>query len=84
MFKRSLAPVAAVAVVSGAVVAPANAITVKFNNDNMTCTIEQNDEEANLTKVKEDVNDPSGTSCSDQSEHRRTPAVCPSRGDREG
>lgn len=57
MFKRSLASLAAVAVAvaSGAVVAPANAITVKFNNKNMTCTIEQNDKEVQLTSVARTV-----------------------------
>ncbi len=50
MFKRSLASLAVVAVASGAVVAPANAITVTVNKD--MCTIEQNDEEAKLTKLK--------------------------------
>lgn len=46
MFKRSLASLAAVAVVSGAVVAPANAVTVTVNND--MCTFNLTDEEANF------------------------------------
>lgn len=37
MFKRSLASVAAVAIASGAVVAPANAVTVKVSYDG-SCT----------------------------------------------
>ncbi|CAB0713298.1 hypothetical protein FRC0024_02100 [Corynebacterium diphtheriae] len=49
MFKRSLASVAAVAIASGAVVAPANAMTVTINNTDRPCTIEQTAEEANLT-----------------------------------
>ncbi|CAB0567449.1 hypothetical protein CIP107512_01925 [Corynebacterium diphtheriae] len=44
MFKRSLASVAAVAIASGAVVAPANAMTMKVNND--ICTFDLTDEEA--------------------------------------
>ncbi|CAB0737978.1 hypothetical protein ACQXX2_03970 [Corynebacterium diphtheriae] len=47
MFKRSLASLAAVAVVSGAVVAPANAMTTTVNGD--MCTITPTDEEARLT-----------------------------------
>nr|CAB0762901.1 hypothetical protein FRC0137_02162 [Corynebacterium diphtheriae]CAB0873252.1 hypothetical protein FRC0375_02156 [Corynebacterium diphtheriae] len=39
MFKRSLASVAAVAIASGAVVAPANAMTAKFNKDDMSCIV---------------------------------------------
>ncbi|CAB0824691.1 hypothetical protein FRC0276_01820 [Corynebacterium diphtheriae] len=44
MFKRSLASVAAVAIASGAVVAPANAMTMKVNNG--ICTFDLTDEEA--------------------------------------
>lgn len=47
MFKRSLASFAAVAVASGAVVAPANAVTVTVNDDT-TCTIKVTEEEAGL------------------------------------
>ncbi|CAB0575938.1 hypothetical protein CIP107534_02018 [Corynebacterium diphtheriae] len=56
MFKRSIASVAAVAVVavvSGAVVAPANAMSAKFNNSNMTCTIELTDKEVKLTLLQQ-------------------------------
>ncbi|RKW89448.1 hypothetical protein D9B38_09865, partial [Corynebacterium diphtheriae] len=49
MFKRSLASLAAVAVVSGAVVAPANAVTVTVNND--MCTFNLTDEEAGLLSL---------------------------------
>ncbi|MHC9806131.1 hypothetical protein ACQX0S_06780 [Corynebacterium diphtheriae] len=49
MFKRSLASLAAVAVVSGAVVAPANAVTVTVN-DGM-CTISLTTEEANFIRL---------------------------------
>lgn len=55
MFKRSLASFAAVAVASGAVVAPANAMTVTVNDDT-TCTIELTDEEAKLTGSKPPAN----------------------------
>lgn len=55
MFKRSLASFAAVAVASGAVVAPANAVTVTVNDDT-TCTIELTDEEAKLTGSKPPAN----------------------------
>ncbi|MGQ7161692.1 hypothetical protein ACQZET_11370 [Corynebacterium diphtheriae] len=48
MFKRSLVHVAAVAVVSGAVVAPANAMTLTVNNDDMTCTINLTVKEATV------------------------------------
>ncbi|CAB0663051.1 hypothetical protein D9B98_10150 [Corynebacterium diphtheriae] len=51
MFKRSLASLAAVAVVSGVVVAPANAMSAKFNNNNMTCTISFTTEEANFIRL---------------------------------
>ncbi|CAB0713375.1 hypothetical protein [Corynebacterium diphtheriae] len=51
MFKRSLASVAAVAIASGAVVAPANAVAVKVNND-MTCTFSLTAEETKLTTLK--------------------------------
>ncbi|MFW9041825.1 hypothetical protein ACOI9V_05335 [Corynebacterium striatum] len=47
MFKRSLASFAAVAVASGAVVAPANAMTVTVNDDT-SCTIKVTEEEAGL------------------------------------
>ena len=47
MFKRSLASFAAVAVASGAVVAPANAMTLTVNDDT-TCTIKVTEEEAGL------------------------------------
>ncbi|CAB0872432.1 hypothetical protein FRC0378_02021 [Corynebacterium diphtheriae] len=50
MFKRSLVAVTVVAVVSGTVVAPANAMTVTVNKD-MTCTIKQTDEEASYTRL---------------------------------
>ncbi|HCD4227538.1 TPA: hypothetical protein NBQ01_000755 [Corynebacterium striatum] len=55
MFKRSLASFAAVAVASGAVVAPANAMTVTVNDDT-SCTIELTDEEAKLTGSKPPAN----------------------------
>ncbi|HAT1170496.1 TPA: hypothetical protein I8V37_001801 [Corynebacterium striatum] len=55
MFKRSLASFAAIAVASGAVVAPANAVTVTVNDDT-TCTIELTDEEAKLTGSKPPAN----------------------------
>ncbi|MFR9853537.1 hypothetical protein ACL1IW_02415 [Corynebacterium striatum] len=55
MFKRSLASFAAVAVASGAVVAPANAMTVTVNDDT-TCTILLTDEEAKLTGSKSPAN----------------------------
>lgn len=48
MFKRSLASVAAVAIASGAVVAPANAVAVRVH-DNMTCTFSLTAEEVKLT-----------------------------------
>ncbi|CAB0522316.1 hypothetical protein CIP101434_02204 [Corynebacterium diphtheriae] len=48
MFKRSLASLTAVAIASGAVVAPANAMTAKANNDG-SCTFKLTDEEARLT-----------------------------------
>ncbi|CAB0978365.1 hypothetical protein FRC0485_02006 [Corynebacterium diphtheriae] len=50
MFKRSLAPVAAVAIASGAVVAPANAVAVRVDS-NMTCTFSLNAEEVKLTRL---------------------------------
>ncbi|EGT5591979.1 hypothetical protein [Corynebacterium striatum] len=50
MLKRSLASFAAVAVASGAVVAPANAMTSTVNDDK-TCTINLTAEEASLTKL---------------------------------
>ncbi|CAB0710670.1 hypothetical protein FRC0026_01958 [Corynebacterium diphtheriae] len=53
MFKRSLASLAAVAVVSGAVVAPANAVTVTVNND--MCTFNLTDEEARLLSLGKTV-----------------------------
>ncbi|OFI55235.1 hypothetical protein BKD84_10595 [Corynebacterium diphtheriae] len=53
MFKRSLASLAAVAVVSGAVVAPANAVTVTVNND--MCTFNLTDEEANFIGLNSPV-----------------------------
>ncbi|CAB0526073.1 hypothetical protein CIP107539_02201 [Corynebacterium diphtheriae] len=60
MFKRSLASVAAVAVVSGAIVAPANAMTLKVDDD-VTCTINLNVKEADIlhlnhpaTKIRKD------------------------------
>ncbi|MHC9946939.1 hypothetical protein ACQX17_01995 [Corynebacterium diphtheriae] len=53
MFKRSLASLAAVAVVSGAVVAPANAVTVTVNND--MCTFNFTDEEAGLLMLHKTV-----------------------------
>lgn len=49
MFKRSLASVAAVAIASGAVVAPANAVTVTVNKDDMECTFNFTNEEVRLT-----------------------------------
>ncbi|MHC9704155.1 hypothetical protein ACQXYG_10330 [Corynebacterium diphtheriae] len=55
MFKRSLASLAAVAVFSGVVVAPANAMTVTVNNDK-TCTIKLNAEEARLTSLQQTTN----------------------------
>ncbi|MBG9327238.1 hypothetical protein I4J33_12895 [Corynebacterium belfantii] len=50
MLKRSLASLAVVAVVSGAVVAPANALTVTVNTD-MTCTIQLTAEESRLISL---------------------------------
>ncbi|CAB0713259.1 hypothetical protein FRC0024_02098 [Corynebacterium diphtheriae] len=50
MFKRSLASVAAVAIASGAVVAPANAVAVRPHNDK-TCTFSFAAEEAKLTPL---------------------------------
>ncbi|MFA1532323.1 hypothetical protein ACDL65_09845 [Corynebacterium belfantii] len=50
MFKRLLASLAVVAVASGAVVAPANALTVTVNTD-MTCTIQLTAEEARLISL---------------------------------
>ncbi|OFI60053.1 hypothetical protein BKD87_11625 [Corynebacterium diphtheriae] len=47
MFKRSLASVAAVAIASGAVVAPANAVAVRPHN-NKTCTFSFTAEEGKL------------------------------------
>ncbi|CAB0827974.1 hypothetical protein FRC0293_01859 [Corynebacterium diphtheriae] len=55
MFKRSLASLAAVAVASGAVVAPANAVTVTVNED-MTCNIQPTAEETRLTRLKQTTN----------------------------
>lgn len=55
MFKRSLASLAAVAVASGAIVAPANAVTVTVNNDK-TCTITPTDEETRLTGLTQTRN----------------------------
>ncbi|CAB0525045.1 hypothetical protein [Corynebacterium diphtheriae] len=49
MFKRSLASLAAVAIASGAVVAPANAMTAKVNNGG-SCTFNLTDEEVKLTR----------------------------------
>lgn len=49
MFKRSLASLAAVAVASGAVVAPANAMTATVNGD--MCTITPTPEETKLTNL---------------------------------
>ncbi|MHC9780021.1 hypothetical protein ACQXYZ_10360 [Corynebacterium diphtheriae] len=54
MFKRSLASLAVVAVASGAVVAPANAVTVTVNTD-MKCTIQLTDEEAELTSLERSI-----------------------------
>ncbi|MFA1476616.1 hypothetical protein [Corynebacterium diphtheriae] len=54
MFKRSLASLAVVAVASGAVVAPANAITVTVNKD-MTCTIQLTAEETELTGLARNI-----------------------------
>ncbi|CAB0710719.1 hypothetical protein FRC0456_01952 [Corynebacterium diphtheriae] len=54
MFKRSLASLAAVAIASGAVVAPANAVTVKVNDDK-NCTINLTAEEAKLTHADQTV-----------------------------
>ncbi|CAB0747389.1 hypothetical protein FRC0095_02016 [Corynebacterium diphtheriae] len=52
MFKRSLASLAAVVVASGAVVAPANAMTVEIN-DNNTCTLKLTAEEARLISLQQ-------------------------------
>ncbi|CAB0575762.1 hypothetical protein CIP107580_01973 [Corynebacterium diphtheriae] len=57
MFKRSLASLAAVAVASGAVVAPANAMTATVNN-NETCTITSTVEEAGFVGLKTTVTVP--------------------------
>ncbi|AEX47182.1 hypothetical protein [Corynebacterium diphtheriae] len=51
MFKRSLASLAAVAVASGVIVAPANAMTLTVNGN--MCTIEQTAEEASYTRLKQ-------------------------------
>lgn len=48
MFKRSLASVAAVAIASGAVVAPANAMTVRVSYDD-SCSFFLTAEETRLT-----------------------------------
>ncbi|MBG9350811.1 hypothetical protein [Corynebacterium belfantii] len=53
MFKRSLASLAVVAVASGAVVAPANAITVTVNKD--MCTFNLTDEEAGLLSLDKTI-----------------------------
>ncbi|AEX70633.1 hypothetical protein Q6D62_10620 [Corynebacterium diphtheriae] len=53
MFRRSLASLAAVAVISGVVVAPANAVTVTVNN--MTCTIKLTPEETNFIPLSSPV-----------------------------
>ncbi|CAB0759235.1 hypothetical protein FRC0141_02019 [Corynebacterium diphtheriae] len=53
MFKRSLVAVTVVAVVSGTVVAPANAVTVTVNND--MCTFNLTDEEARLLSLGKTV-----------------------------
>lgn len=50
MFKRSLASLAAAVVVSGAVVAPANAMTLKVNDDT-TCTFNLTTEEAGVIEA---------------------------------
>ncbi|OWO27835.1 hypothetical protein AY536_10895, partial [Corynebacterium diphtheriae bv. mitis] len=50
MFKRSLASVAAVAIASGAVVAPANAVAVRVHDDK-TCTLSLTAEETKLTSL---------------------------------
>ncbi|QVI98820.1 hypothetical protein KFR76_01020 [Corynebacterium diphtheriae] len=55
MFKRSLASLAVVAVASGAVVAPANAVTVTVNTD-MTCTITPTAEETRLINLEQRTN----------------------------
>lgn len=61
MFKRSLASVAAVAVVSGAIVAPANAMTLKVDDD-VTCTINLNVKEADILHLNHPGNkDPQGS-----------------------
>ncbi|CAB0665360.1 hypothetical protein CIP107582_02053 [Corynebacterium diphtheriae] len=52
MFKRSLASVAAVAIASGAVVAPANAVTVKVSYDG-SCTFFLTAEETRLTNLNQ-------------------------------
>ncbi|CAB0693804.1 hypothetical protein [Corynebacterium diphtheriae] len=54
MFKRSLASVAAVAIASGAVVAPANAMTVRVGYAG-SCTFFSNAEEAQLTRLAQTV-----------------------------
>ncbi|MBG9372509.1 hypothetical protein [Corynebacterium diphtheriae] len=55
MFKRSLASVAAVAIASGAVVAPANAVAVRPHNNNKTCTLSFTAEEAKLIRLASSV-----------------------------
>ncbi|CAB0759812.1 hypothetical protein FRC0135_01941 [Corynebacterium diphtheriae] len=57
MFKRSLAPLAALAVVSSAVVAPANAMNLTVNDDN-TCTINSTIEEAGFLSLAPTVTFP--------------------------
>ncbi|CAB0660685.1 hypothetical protein CIP107561_01840 [Corynebacterium diphtheriae] len=57
MFKRSLASLAAVTLVSGAVVAPANAMTLTVNN-NETCTIKSTVEEAGFVGLDPEVTFP--------------------------
>ncbi|MHC9549447.1 hypothetical protein ACQQ67_11375 [Corynebacterium diphtheriae] len=54
MFKRSLASVAAVAIASGVIVAPANALTVKVSYDG-SCTFFLTAEEASYTSLTQTV-----------------------------
>ncbi|CAB0522381.1 hypothetical protein CIP101434_02207 [Corynebacterium diphtheriae] len=54
MFKRSLASLTAVAIASGAVVAPANAMTVRVGYAG-SCTFFSNAEEAQLTRLDQTV-----------------------------
>lgn len=79
MFKRSLASLAAVAVASGVIVAPANAVTVEVNNSTMTCTIRLTNKESKLIGLERTLK-PTQAQAAHLKENygeRRTTAVCP-------